>query len=360
MLSFKERGVEFTMPNGRIGDPLIYAFNYRTGDAFLFDLGNLDRVPQKNILKVQKIFVTHTHIDHFIGFDRLLRVNIPHKRQLEFVGPVGIVANIEGKLAGYVWNLLERHQLRFIIHEIASDQKISSHRLQFENTGFKRSFYQDHCHEVVSSFRDGAKIKATIVDHGIPVVTYRLFFPPKYQVQVDKLAKHGFKTGPWLKKLQTAIATGNNKQMIAINNREQHPADWLATRVLQSYPEFSVSYLTDLRFTWDNLRAIKKLHHKTSILFCESTFAERDRQRATEKAHLSTKQCAMVAAYSEARHLENFHFSSIYGRIHIEQLRREALNHFNHYRRLNRDFLEQEINAEIDKCRSHQPANYCK
>ena len=352
MLRFQERGFEFTMPNGRTGDPLIYAFNYRNGDAFLFDLGNIERIPQKKLLKVQKIFVTHTHIDHFIGFDRLLRINIPHQRQLEFAGPIGIVANIEGKLAGYVWNLLEHHQLRFIVHEIASNQQIISYRLQFEDKGFKRSFYKDCCHDgIVSCFSDGAKVKATIVDHGIPVVTYRLCFPPKYRVHADQFAKHGFAPGPWVGKLQTAITEGNYDKKIVINDRE-YLASWLAARIMQSYPEFSISYLTDLRFTWDNLRAIKQLHHKTGILFCESAFAECDHQRATEKLHLSTKQCAMIAAYSEARQLENFHFSSIYGRINLGQLRREALNHFNHYRRLDKKLLEREINAEIAKCNS--------
>ena len=351
MLKFQERGVEFTMPNGRTGDPLVYVFNYRSGDTFLFDLGNTDRIPQKNLLKVQKVFVTHTHIDHFIGFDRLLRINIPHQRQLEFAGPTGIVANIEGKLAGYVWNLLEHHQLRFIVHEIASDQQIISYRLQFEDNGFKRSFYKNRCHDgIVSCFTDGAKIKATIVDHGIPVVSYRLCFPPKYKVQADKFANYGFSPGPWVKQLQTAISGGNHDQMIVIDNKE-YLASWLATRILQSYPEFSVSYLTDLRFTWNNLQTVKQLHHKTGILFCESTFAECDHQRAAEKLHLTTKQCAMLAAYSEVRQLENFHFSSIYGRANPGQLRQEAVNHFNHYRRLNKDSLERDINAEIDNCR---------
>ena len=141
-MKLQERGVEFSFPNGRSGDPLVYGFNHRTGEAFLFDLGGLERVARKKLLKISKIFVSHTHIDHFVGFDRLLRINVPHRRVLEFCGPPGIVANIQGKLAGYAWNLLERHQIRFVIHELQAPDRIASYKLQFED-GFQLYPYDD-------------------------------------------------------------------------------------------------------------------------------------------------------------------------------------------------------------------------
>ena len=346
-MKFIGEGIELCFPNGRSGDPCVYAFNHRTGEAFLFDLGSLDRMPVKRLLKIRKVFVTHTHIDHFIGFDRLLRVNVPHHRQLEICGASGIVSNIRGKLAGYTWNLLVKGQLCFLLHEI-SPKQISTYRLSFED-GFKLELQSDFAHEegVITHFADGSVIKSTLVEHGIPVATYRFSLPKRYQVRSDVLQKHGFKSGVWLKNLQKMVSAGREAEEIEVNGKSMSVA-WLKDELLVTKPPFSISYLTDLQFSWHNLQRVKALHSNTSVLFCESAFKEQDYERAKQKSHLTTKQCAMLGAYTNATRLENFHFSNIYG-VDKKQLLTETNRYFAKYKRLSADVLEREISAEINR-----------
>ena len=47
-------------------------------------------------------------MDHFIGFDApLLRVALGRGKTLRLYGPPGLIANVEGKLHGYTWNLVD-------------------------------------------------------------------------------------------------------------------------------------------------------------------------------------------------------------------------------------------------------------
>ncbi|HDH01742.1 MAG TPA: ribonuclease Z, partial [Nitrospirae bacterium] len=60
--------------NGPFEDPVVYLRLLREKRALLFDAGDIGRLSAGEIHKITDVFVTHTHIDHFIGFDRLLRV----------------------------------------------------------------------------------------------------------------------------------------------------------------------------------------------------------------------------------------------------------------------------------------------
>ncbi|HSN32443.1 MAG TPA: ribonuclease Z, partial [Ideonella sp.] len=57
--------------------------------ALLFDLGDLARLPPRVLLRVSHGFVTHTHMDHFAGFDHLLAVGLGRMERLVLWGGPG-------------------------------------------------------------------------------------------------------------------------------------------------------------------------------------------------------------------------------------------------------------------------------
>ncbi|HKZ56748.1 MAG TPA: MBL fold metallo-hydrolase, partial [Thermodesulfovibrionales bacterium] len=68
------------MINGPFEDPCLFIRIIREKRAFLFDIGSIDRLKSGDLQKITDVFVTHTHIDHFIGFDTLLRALLRRER----------------------------------------------------------------------------------------------------------------------------------------------------------------------------------------------------------------------------------------------------------------------------------------
>jgi len=78
--------------NGPFGDPGLYVDLRDEQRALLFDLGDIAALPPRKLLRLSHIFISHTHMDHFIGFDQLLRVVLGRKERLTFIGGPGLVA----------------------------------------------------------------------------------------------------------------------------------------------------------------------------------------------------------------------------------------------------------------------------
>src|SRR6185295_11441763 len=103
--------------NGPFQDPALYVALRWQGDALLFDLGRIERLSPGHCLRLSYVCVSHTHMDHFMGFDQLLRLTLPRDRELTFCGPPGLIENIAGKLAGYTWNLTDSYLFRLVVIE---------------------------------------------------------------------------------------------------------------------------------------------------------------------------------------------------------------------------------------------------
>ncbi len=353
--------IECTLVNGVNGDPSVFTFFNQTGDALLFDLGSLDALTNRELLKVRHALVSHTHIDHFIGFDRWLRVNIPHGRDLEISGPTGIIENVRGKLLGYTWNLLEADQIKFRVHEIDTLGRVKTALLS-NNHGYRPQMLPpiepltgpqvrplpDKPAAFITNLKDKSRIEAVCLDHGIPSVAYLCQSPLRFNVNTDELDRLKLTPGPWIRNLQIAIAEGDFERKIDTENGQTFTAKDIGAQILTYSAPRAVGYLTDIIFSLDNLTRVRNLMLDVELLICETNFRDADHAKAAKKKHLTTKQAAIIAAYIKADQLRVFHISNVYSGSE-QEIVDEAASYFEKFRRLDEETLMKLVTSEIQQ-----------
>lgn len=107
--------VQPRLVNGPFDDPGLY-LDFRFGRrALMFDLGDLGGLSSREIVRLTHVCVSHMHVDHFIGFDALLRLNLYQSKTLSVIGPPGLTAAARARLSAYQWNLLDERSANFIV-----------------------------------------------------------------------------------------------------------------------------------------------------------------------------------------------------------------------------------------------------
>src|SRR5687767_13035505 len=120
--------------NGRFGDPAVYVDMPHRPGSILFDLGDLAALGTRELMRIGFVFVSHMHMDHFIGFDRLLRVHVGQEKRISMVGPAGFAAAVGHKLGAYSWDLVDRFESDLVIDaiEIAAPDSVAATRFRLK------------------------------------------------------------------------------------------------------------------------------------------------------------------------------------------------------------------------------------
>jgi ribonuclease Z len=300
-----------SLVNGPFQDPALYVALRWQGDALLFDLGRIDRLSPGHCLRLSYVCVSHTHMDHFMGFDQLLRLTLPRDRELTFCGPPGLIDNIRGKLAGYTWNLTASYTLELTVVERHADRLA---RARFRaSTGF--------AHEPLADVAAPAdvlvdtpvfRIATTTLDHRIPCLAFRVSERRHLNVRTDVLAARELRPGAWLAALKDAVRTGNDAALIRLPNGESVAAGVLARDLIDDHAGQQIAYVVDTRFDPANARRIVALARDVDLLYAEARFLDVDRDEADKRHHLTARQSGFLARIAGARRLEVFHFSPRY------------------------------------------------
>ena len=314
-------------PSG--GDPGLVVALRDERRALLFDLGHaVAALPPRVLLRVSHAFVTHTHMDHFAGFDHLLAVGLGRMRSLVLWGGPGFVAQVEHKLRAYTWNVVHRYEPPLVIEACEVSPGGRGLRARFDS---RRAFAR----EDAVAFDLGAddllhdeptlRVRGRFVDHEMPVLAYALEEKARVRVAPDRLRAMGLATGAWLRDLKQAVLAGAaDDTPIALRWRDR-AGEHAATRsvgelrplVLDVVEGRRIGYVTDLRCTEANMAQLDRLLAGVDLLHIESVFLDADRDHALRKNHLTAAQAGAIARRLRARALVPFHHSPRYeGRAH--------------------------------------------
>ncbi len=242
----------------------------REGDVFLWDCGEGTQGQiQKaglSFMKVDKIFITHWHADHFAGLLGLIETfNLEgRKEELNIYGPEA--SRFVSLLSDMSW-----YDFGFQVKAVDVD---------FEGK-----------EESILVEEDEYTIRSVPVDHSVPAVAYCLEEKDSLNINEEKAAEYDLYPGPKMGELKRNGSIEHRGQKIKLED---------------------VSDVTEGRkivYSGDTLPVdtVKKLSENADLLIHDATFAEE-----TSHKHSSARDAGRVAKEANVKKLLLTHYSRRY------------------------------------------------
>ncbi len=323
--------------NDPFSDPGVYIPFLYEKKALLFDMGDLTPLSAKDLLKISHVFVSHTHMDHFIGFDKLLRIFLGREKELFFFGPPGFFDNVEGKLKGYTWNLVEEYEYSLVLKVSEIHEKEILTRNYLCGEGFR--YHGTEKREIRSGtiYKEPRfTVKADFFDHRIPCIGFSVEENFSVNIINEELEKLGLDAGPWLSKFKDALykkIPGDTDFYVTkeengeIQEQRKFVLGDLSDKIARITPGQKITYITDTAGSEESRKKIIRLAEGSDHLFIEAAFMEEDALTAKEKYHLTTTQAGQFAKEAGVKKLTLFHFSPRYSHMQ-DELIKEAMDSF--------------------------------
>ncbi len=312
--------------NEKYDDPGIVIEIETLGEYILFDVGNIHRLDRHLLRKINKIFITHTHMDHFIGFDYLLRNKLGKPHTVDIFGISPLAENIYCKLQGYTWNLVE-----FEPQIIFNLKQWNEGLFEYYSFDIKKKFAKDFIKEEKADTdviyeNQFYRVRYAILDHKIWVMGYSFEYKDRLLFKKDKIKELPLK-GEEFGILKKWLEDESNRGKTFPVGEKNLPYEFIKEEYAYVQKGIKISYITDVLYSKENKEKIINLVKDSDILYCESPFLEGDEEQASKVYHLTSKQAAEIAKEANVKKLIVFHFSRRYGK-NTEKILEEVRKYF--------------------------------
>jgi ribonuclease Z len=252
---------ELRLVNGSVGDPALYVDYPGSDNALLFDAGENGVLGSKELGDLDAVFVSHHHVDHFIGFDRIVRANLDRDKALHVYGPEGTIRKVYDRIKSYEYPFFPFQKIVLEIHELRAG-RMSSALLECSRRFPKPEIVEQEWTSPVVYETAELAVEAALVDHTVPCLAFAL---------VEKPSRSG---------------AGKRETRIA--------------------------YITDTLLSDAVRPALIRLARGAKRLYCDSFYAQAQSSQAQKYHHMTASEAAQLALAAEVDQLVLIHFSSRY------------------------------------------------
>ena len=302
--------------NSPFGDPGLFVPFFFNKRALLFDIGDISSLAPKDILKITHCFVSHTHMDHFIGFDHLLRITLGRGKELHLFGPQGFHDNVAGKLAGYTWNLVDNYteSVTLVVTELRGDQMVKKRydcRDRFLPSGEAATVFEPPIIYSENTF----SVEAVPLEHNIPCLAFAIKERFHVNIRKEMLGAMDLEPGKWLYDFKQMIHEGlppdTRVPIVRLTSGAccTLPLGELSERLAIITRGAKIAYVTDAAGTRENTDRIIALARDCDHLFIEASFLDEHAHLAARTRHLTAYQAGCIAGAAGAKRFTLFHYS---------------------------------------------------
>ncbi|WP_298517851.1 peptidase [uncultured Kordia sp.] len=282
---------------------------------YLCECGDAAAITVKEFQNANAIFISHTHIDHFVNFDSVIRHQLGIQRRIVICGPKGLATQVQARIRSYSWNLIQEGAISYEIRELVSENEIAVYEVEPPTWELKK--LKTINGNVLFEEKD-FQVTGILLDHKIPTLAYK--FQEFDTVKIDIKAS-GFKGGKWVKELKDAFEQEDSEKIIQVEDQEFKANELFQWLHIQKGDV--VGIIMDHAANADNHAKIKAHFANARTVFVESFYKDEDKELADANYHSYASMSGKIMKACNIEEPIPVHFSRKYKEEDIAQLIRE-------------------------------------
>lgn len=302
---------DLRLVNGSTGDPVLYVDYPGMNDALLFDAGDLCRLPMDRLRDLEAVFITHHHVDHFIGLDRIVRANMDSEKTLHIFGPINTIRKVYDRIVSYDYQYFPFQKITLKVTEVVGNLLRSADlecTRRFPPPVITESAWAGptlYCNDFLA-------VEAAATDHTVPGLAFALVEQAGYHPDPDRLGSGLLKPGPWVQEVQARLRRGAPLQETIAIQGGQFTLAQLAADYFAKTAANRVTYITDTYLSAQVAGPLARLAHRARKLYCDCYYADSEEKSAQKHRHMTVSKAATLARDAKVEELILIHFASRY------------------------------------------------
>lgn len=304
---------ELRLVNGSTGDPALFVDDPGRDNALLIDAGENAALRDEQLGDLGTVFLTHHHVDHFIGFDRIVRANLDRDKAVHVYGPLGTISKVYNRIKSYEYPFFPFQKIVLEVCEVLPGRLLSA-RLECARRFPRPKITETPWDGPVVYRADGLSVEAAFSDHTVPCLAFALVEEPGIYPDPARLARGPIHAGRWVGEVLTLLrASASDDTPVAV------PAPGgtrtlgeLRAEYFAETPGSRVAYVTDTAWSEAVRPALLRLAQGARRLYCDSFYANEQIAQAEKYRHMTATQAAEFAREAGVDELVLIHFASRY------------------------------------------------